>query len=445
MPSSPNRPLRVLHVLPMYGAELSNGSEYYSRMLATRLVRRGMTVEVFTTRTAKLTSPFPLALRWARDFPARHEDDEGVGVTRFDARPSLPTGVARILSAAVLARWKMEERRDGVMLKGSANLVDYHERRARSRPALFDRLFQLCLGPWSPQLLKRVRQVLPQYDLVLTGFVPFALPVQIAALARRQMTPVVLLALFHPEDAYHHHRVFYDCFSGVDAILAQTAYSTDLFRRLAPGANPVEVGAGVDSDAFLAPGVSGERFRERYGLGDRRLVLCVGRKEYGKRYDLAVDAVERLADERIQFVLIGEDIDLKPVLSSRVSCLGRLPRADLIDAYDAADVFVAPSEHESFGMVFLEAWMRRKPVIGNAGCGPVAALVSEGEDGFLCRNSEEIALRIRSLLDDPALARRLGESGQRKTLARYTWDAVAGKVADLYGTLVDRRRASSRG
>ena len=152
-----------------------------------------------------------------------------------------------------------------------------------------------------------------------------------------------------------------------------------------------------------------------------------------------MDAVDRLADDRIRLVLIGEDIDLKPVLSPRVVYLGRLPRAELIDAFDAADVLVAPSEHESFGMVFLEAWMRRKPVIGNAGCGPVAALLGEGEDGFLCRNSEEIALRIRSLLDDPALARRLGENGYRKTMAHHTWDAVADKVADLYGTLIERR------
>ena len=423
----------------MYGAELTNGSEYHSRMLATRLVRRGLSVDVFTTCTARLTTPSPLALRWAADYPVGREDDEGVTITRFPARASLPPAVARMLSAAVLARWKMEARRHGTMLKGSAKLVAYHERCARTRPAVYDRLFQLCLGPWSPRLFEGVRQVLPQYDLVQTGFVPFSLPVRVAALARRQRIPVVLLALFHPEDAYHHHRVFYDCFSSVDAILSQTAYSTALFRRLAPGSNPVEGGPGVDSEAFLDPRVSGERFRARHGLADRRLVLFVGRKEHGKRYDLAVDAVDRLADDRIRLVLIGEDIDLKPVLSPRVVYLGRLPRAELIDAFDAADVLVAPSEHESFGMVFLEAWMRRKPVIGNAGCGPVAALLGEGEDGFLCRNSEEIALRIRSLLDDPALARRLGENGYRKTMAHHTWDAVADKVADLYGTLIERR------
>lgn len=445
MPSSDNRPLRVLHVVPMYGAELTNGSEYHARQLATRLVRRGIQVDVYTTRTAKLTSPFPLGLRWASDYPAGRVDDEGVRVTRFQTRPSLPRVVALTLSAAFLARWKLEERRYGVMLKGSENLIAYYERRARSRPALYDRLFQLCLGPWSRQLLRQAERVLSQYDLVQTGFVPFSLPVKIAALARRRRVPVVLLALFHPEDVYHHHRVFYDCFSSVDAILAQTAYSSALFRQLAPGANPVEVGPGVDSEAFLDPQVSGERFRARHGLGERRLVLFVGRKEHGKRYDLAVDAVDRLADDRVRLVMVGEDIDRKPLLSTRVLCLGRLPRAELIDAYDAADVLVAPSEHESFGMVFLEAWMRRKPVIGNAVSRPVAALISDGGDGFLCRDAEEISLRIRALLDDPGLARRLGESGHRKTMARHTWDAVTDRVAGLYENLVCRRRSAGGG
>jgi glycosyltransferase involved in cell wall biosynthesis len=444
MPNSDSRPLRVLHVMPMYGAELSNGSEYYSRMLATRLVRRGVSVDVFTTCTARLTSPFPLAMRWAPDYPVGREEDEGVSVTRFHTRPSLPRLIARMLSTVILARWKMEDRRYGVMLKGSSNLIASYERRARSRPAIFDLLFRLSLGPWSRQLMSRVQQVLPKYDLVQAGFVPFSLPVQIAAQARRQRTPVVLLALFHPEDLCHHHRMFYDCFANADAILAQTAYSADLFRRLAPGSEPVEVGAGVDRESFLDAQVSGARFRARHGLGGQRLVLCVGRKEYGKRYDLAVKAVDGLADDQTQLVLIGEDIDRKPVHSPRVCYLGRLSRAELIDAYDAADVLVSPSEHESFGMVFLEAWMRRKPVIGNAGCGPVSALITEGEDGFLCRNAEEFARRIRLVLDDPALALRLGENGHRKAMMRYTWEAIAGKVADLYGTIVDRRRASTR-
>src|SRR5260221_13262274 len=187
-----------------------------------------------------------------------------------------------------------------------------------------------------------------------------------------------------------------------------TAYSAAVFKQLLPASRPIEVGAGVDVQEFSAPGISGARFREKYGLGQGPLVLYVGRKERVKRYDLAVAAIAASA-AGARLVMVGEDVDQLPIVSANVRVLGKLPRAEVLDAYDACQVVLFPSESESFRLVILEAWMRRRPVIGNRHCGAVAALIEHGTDGFLCADSRDMAARLDALLADPHLCARLGE------------------------------------
>jgi glycosyltransferase involved in cell wall biosynthesis len=97
----------------------------------------------------------------------------------------------------------------------------------------------------------------------------------------------------------------------------------------------------------------------------------------------------------------------------------------MLAAMGAADVLVLPSESESFGIVFTEAWMLGKPVVGSRRCGPVASLIDDGRDGFLCENPEEIAARLEQLFDDPPAAEQMGAAGRQKTLSTYTWPHVA--------------------
>jgi glycosyltransferase involved in cell wall biosynthesis len=212
-----------------------------------------------------------------------------------------------------------------------------------------------------------------------------------------------------------------------------TGYSTALFERLLPGSRPAEVGAGVDPGEFTKAGASGERFRAKYGLGDGPLILYVGRKEPAKRYDLAAVALAGVPEARL--VLVGQDVDGRPITQPNARVLGALPRADVLDAYDACQAVIFPSESESFGLVLLEAWLARKPVIGNAACGPVAALIDDGVDGFVCAGAAEMAQRARQLLADPGLRQRLGEAGYHKVITRYTWDQVSRRVLDVYEQL----------
>jgi len=141
-----------------------------------------------------------------------------------------------------------------------------------------------------------------------------------------------------------------------------------------------------------------------------------------------------------RLVMIGPDEDGLPISSTNVVYLGRQERSVVLAAYHAADVFAMMSESESFGIVFLEAWMARKPVVGSRGCAAVADLIADGKDGFLCADELECAERIAELLLDRRLAAQLGNAGYEKVMTGYTWDAIGGKVAALYDTLAGAAR-----
>lgn len=427
--------MKALHVFPIFGAELTNGSEYYEYMLSCGLVQLGAQVDVFTTRSHKIRSNAGFSLEWPDDYQQSFEASDGVNIYRFRTSFWPSERVGKWLSHLVYKAWSREEAKFGTMLKGSEGIVEYNVRRAKQRSFLTDFLFLIGLGPWSIPLLEQVQRSIAAYDVVLVGFMPFALLYQVVSIAKAANKPVVVLPLFHPDDLYHHVRPLYHSLEQADVLLAQTHYTTSLFRKLFPTSNPITIGAGIDEKELAKQSISGARFREKYHLLDKKIVLYVGRKESSKRYDLAVDALNLIDHPKIVLVMAGSDVDLHPITSPNVYYLGKLPREDLLDAYDACDVFILPSEHESFGIVFLEAWMRRKPVVGNANCKPVAALIEHGVDGLLCRNSVEMAEAIALLITDTHLANRFGTAGYVKVHTHYTWNVICTKVYNIYHQL----------
>jgi glycosyltransferase involved in cell wall biosynthesis len=432
--------MKALHVFPMFGADLIGGSDYVQFHLSRELARLGVEVEVLATCTRSLLPRAAFGISWPAHYTRGAERIDGMQVRRFPVTWSPSAPAAYAISRLVVDRWRREEAAASRPEKGSDEALGDMHRRALSRPIIYDYLALLGRGPHSRGLVAAARRAVAECDVVLAGFMPFATLWYMTRIARRARKPVILLPLFHPEDLYHHFRLFYRCCANADALLAQTPYSAAVFERLMPGAHAVEMGVGIDPDELGDAAISGARFRQGHGLGDAPLVLFVGRKEAHKRYDLAVEAVDRLADERVRLVLVGADVDHHPLTSPRALHLGSLPRAELLDAYDACDVFVLPSEHESFGIVFLEAWMRGKPVIGSARCRPVASLIDAGVNGLLADGTEELSRQIARLLADPDQAHRLGAAGRAKVLARYTWPCIAGTVLDLYERLRRNRQ-----
>ena len=117
-------------------------------------------------------------------------------------------------------------------------------------------------------------------------------------------------------------------------------------------------------------------------------------------------------------------------LARRVRFAGELQDGALDDAYAASDLFVLPSHHEGYGMVFAEALARGLPVVATrAGAIPdtvpaeCGLLVPPGDD-------EALAGALRRVLTEPSLHTRLADAAWRYGQTLPDWDDTAARVAE---------------
>jgi glycosyltransferase involved in cell wall biosynthesis len=111
------------------------------------------------------------------------------------------------------------------------------------------------------------------------------------------------------------------------------------------------------------------------------------------------------------------------------------------DILNASDVFIMPSEGESFGIVYTEAWAVKKPVIGSTS-GAIPSLITAGVDGFVIDPGDAAAAAayINELYQDSLLRERMGVAGYHKVTTRYTVPRVADVVEAAYTRALRRHR-----
>jgi glycosyltransferase involved in cell wall biosynthesis len=103
--------------------------------------------------------------------------------------------------------------------------------------------------------------------------------------------------------------------------------------------------------------------------------------------------------------------------------VGKLSVSELAAYYDRAAVFCMPTRREPFGIVFIEAFSNKLPIVATR-LGAIPDFVLPGESGYLVdptNNIEQLAEALSDLLGDPAKCQALGERGYQIALERYTW------------------------
>ncbi len=127
--------------------------------------------------------------------------------------------------------------------------------------------------------------------------------------------------------------------------------------------------------------------------------------------------------------------DLAPSVRSHVHFLGALPRHEVSREMAAAHVCALPSHMETQGLVFVEAMACGRPVVApGRGPGPEVVGVND-ECGLLVDPSDprDIAAKIGRVLDDPALAERLGLHGRQRALEQFSVSTCLVQNLEFYG------------
>ncbi len=178
-------------------------------------------------------------------------------------------------------------------------------------------------------------------------------------------------------------------------------------------------------------------------------VLFVGVRFERKGGDLLLRAFAKVKERLPQARLLVIGPRTLAVRQDGVECLGFLRKdvpsewARLVEAYRQADVFCLPTRYEPFGIVFLEAMCFGLPCVGPAAWA-VPEMVVDGETGFLVppEDVDALARRLVQVLENPELARRLGEAGRARAERHFTWPAVIGRMTAVMESVLASRAGS---
>jgi glycosyltransferase involved in cell wall biosynthesis len=114
-----------------------------------------------------------------------------------------------------------------------------------------------------------------------------------------------------------------------------------------------------------------------------------------------------------------------------------VPVDEVTQLYSHAAVFACPSVYEPFGLINLEAMACEAPVVAS-GVGGILEVVQDGVTGFLVppARPDELAEKIRRVLDDPVLGRRMGQAGRKRVEDHFSWDSVAERTEHTYADAI---------
>ena len=193
---------------------------------------------------------------------------------------------------------------------------------------------------------------------------------------------------------------------------------------------------------LLPPTSDPEGFRARHGLGQKPIVLFIGRMLETKGFKTLVDAASQVWREMpdVQFVFAGpaDEAALRWFADrgdQRIRYLGLIDEEEKGDALAACDLFCMPSTAEILPAVYLEAWNYGKAVIGGSAHG-LRELIEENGGGLTVRQHPELlASRLVELLRDEPRRLQMGERGRELVARRFSPTALVNAVENAYEAL----------
>lgn len=222
---------------------------------------------------------------------------------------------------------------------------------------------------------------------------------------------------------------------------------------------------GMDHYTIIPNGASREEFlqtktsfRETHGIpSDDLLLLSVGSHTGEKGHRAAIEAFRRADISPAVLVIVGNLVvgqGCLPDCRRRArwvnwTSFGRkrvllldIPRDEVVAAYQAADLFVFPSNVECSPIVLYEAMASRTPFVTTA-CGNAEEIVQWGGGGIVVPTDRvgdgrveckipELAQRIETLARRDGERLRLGEAGHAAWLESFTWEGIVERYERLY-------------
>jgi len=295
----------------------------------------------------------------------------------------------------------------------------------------------LSAGPYFSNLEKEFQK--GSFDIIHVTAFPFGLIWLVWRTCEALKKPFFCTPLIHFEDPDHKNPFLWKTLKNAFAVIACSNYEKEGMIRMGVTPSKIHlVPMGINPDQWQNP--EGDKFRRKYRLEEKKIVLFAGTKSYHKGAIHLLQAVEKIRQKVKDLILVTIGLPTKEWENNRgllheenLLDLGYVSEEEKRDAFDACDLFVMPSRYDSFGIVYLEAWRCGKPVIG-AKVGAIPEVIEEGKDGLLVEfgGVDQLVSAMLHLLKNPDLCKEMGEKGRRKVMKRFNWEKNIGRIEDVF-------------
>jgi N-acetyl-alpha-D-glucosaminyl L-malate synthase BshA len=192
--------------------------------------------------------------------------------------------------------------------------------------------------------------------------------------------------------------------------------------------------------------------RSALAPGGEKIVMHVSNFRGVKRVEDVIEIFSRIAPRvSSRLVMVGDGPE-RPLAAERAEILGLRDRvlflgkhASVDELLSCADLFLLPSENESFGLAALEAMACGAPVVASE-VGGLPEVVAHGETGFLFPMGEvdDMAAAAIEILKDDALHDRLREAGRSVARLRFSSASVVPRYEAYYQAVLAGRTAGAQ-
>ncbi len=203
---------------------------------------------------------------------------------------------------------------------------------------------------------------------------------------------------------------------------------------------PIElVPNGVDVKKFK----SHQPPRTNLKNNDEKILITTSRLVEKNAVGNIIEALKYLP-ENVKLFIIGDgplknnyaSLITRYGLQERVKFFGYLPHEEIVEYLHNADIFIRPSLSEGFGNSFIEAMAAGIPVIATP-VGGIPDFLKNGETGLFCNvhDPKSIAEKVKILLNDDELNRKIVSNAQKMVSEKYDWNLIAGKMKNIFNKL----------
>ena len=314
------------------------------------------------------------------------------------------------------------------------------------------------MPPYSLALAARIADVAEENDIQL-WHAHYAMPNAVAAIFARKMMDdsrqFSIVTTLHGTDITlvgsdpSFYRITRFAMEKSDAVTAVSNWLSQETMREFDLSKPVRtIYNFLDPAKFTTTHVKRCQFAE---CSEERILMHISNFRPVKRVTDVVRVFKRVLDQiPAKLVMVGEGPERMAAVGvakqlgvqEHIRYVGNTE--NIHEIIQCADLILQPSEHESFGLVPLEAMACGVPVLATAS-GGITEVVEDGVTGYLCNvgDIEAMAARATEVLSDPELARRMGEAGRKRALSNFDRDAIVDQYEALYDEVIAKTKAGA--